>query len=187
MRRVPAPVVVVGVVAFLLGMLVGGRTSGLFSRKPPEVAPVSAPPAAPVVLDGLNLGAMLAGCKPPNAVLVTEPPTIDNARRPNAADDETELPLAQAVAEWAGPTNVLEVRGAFLRQLRARYAGQNLVVYGPGIRAADEHPETALELFRCDAPDGTCAAMVALAIHLRGDRCRVTAQLFPTRRWRAPK
>lgn len=186
MRRVSATVVVVGVVAFLLGMLVGGRTSGLFSRKPPDPAPASAAPPATVVLDGLNLGAILVDSKPANAVL-TSNPRFDVLRVADVADDESNLPFAQAVAEWSGPTDVLEVRNAFLNQLRKHYEKPHLIVYGPGIRSADKHPDSALELFRCDAPDGTCAAMVALAIHVRGDRCRVAAQLFPTRPWRAPK
>jgi|GEM_PF-5728772 len=179
MRRIRATVVVVGIIAFASGMVVGGRTSGFLSRKQtPESA---APSFAPHVHEALNLGPVLIQCKPPNAVLVSDPPAIVASPWSN---DESNLPVVSAAAEWVGPTDILEVRNTFLRVLRTRCDGRDLVCYGPGIRAADDHPEVALEMLRCDTLDGSCVAMVALAIHIRGDRCRVTAQLIPARPWR---
>lgn len=180
MRRISATVVVVGVIAFAAGIVVGGRTSGLLSRKQTSES-VSAHSFSHGILEAVSLGPLLIQCKPPNAVLVSDPPAIVAAPWSN---DESNLPVVSAVVEWVGPTDILEVRGTFLRVLRTRFDGRNLVCYGPGIRAADEHPEVALEMLRCDTLDGTCVAMVALTIHIRGDRCRVTAQLIPAGPWR---
>jgi hypothetical protein len=163
----------VALVAFALGMV--------FGRTAPRVLTGRTPPARLVLLD-LPLGEILLACKPAAAVLVTPPasPAPVSAR----AEDEADLPFVYDVVEWDGPTDVIEVRREFLRQVRRHYDPKGLVCYGPGIDPGREgDPNLSQEILRFDTRGGVCAAMASLVIHVRGERCKVKACVMPARRW----
>jgi hypothetical protein len=181
-RRISLPgVLSVALLAFALGW-VSGRFSPRFFSKSTPPAP---PPPARVILSGLGLGDMLAACKPPTAAMIVHPHTGVGGYE---EEDETNLPFHIDVAEWIGPTDVLEVRKTFLEQLRKHYQPRGLICYGPGINPDREgDPNLAQELIRIDTPDGVCGAMATLSIHITGDRCKVKACVMPARRWLIPR
>lgn len=170
--------VVLGLIALALFVALIGLKFAV-----PWLLPAPDPAVSPAIA-GLNLGELLHGCKPAGAAYSDVPlsdPRTQDALQTDELVAKMPRPHKTVHARWVGPTDAGKLLAAITEAL-----GRHMTGRGMRFREVSSHHTATpgrvfdTRVFRCDLPNGTCAATASIVLDIRGDECDATVAVVPT-------